>query len=77
MIKKRIINDPVRYVKLKGIGLRIDYYFNRKGCNNKERGHLAIEDGKVVCERPASALNVFISNGSPFLNISGALILPI
>lgn len=77
MIKKTIINDLVMYVKLKVSGLRRDYYFNRKGCDNKERGHFAIENGEIVCKRPAPALDIIPSGDSLLLEISGSRLIRI
>lgn len=76
-MKKTIINDLIMYVKSRVSGLRVDYYYNRKGCDNEERGHFATEDGKVVCDRPAPALNVTLSGSSTFLSVSGSALIPI
>ena len=65
------------YVKSRESGSRIDCYYNRKSYNNEERGHLAIEDGKVMCDRQAPALSVALSGGSLFLSVSGSAYLPI
>ena len=77
MIRKTIINDSIIYAKLKVSGLRTDVYYNRNGCNNSERGHFVIKNGKVAYNRPAPALGVFLSGSSLFLNISGGILLPI
>ena len=77
MIKKTIINNLVIYVKLKEIGLRSDYFFNRKGLSNEERGHFVLNNGKIVYNRPVPALSVCLSGSSLFLNISGSTLIPI
>ncbi|MEN9626708.1 MAG: hypothetical protein RL557_1036 [archaeon] len=65
------------YLRLKVSGLRADYYFNRKACDNKDRGHFAIENGEVVFNRAAPALGIMMLNGSPSLSVSGSLLLSI
>lgn len=77
MIKKTIIDDEVMYVKLRERGLKIDIYFNRKGCSNNDRGHFVKVDNKIVHQRPAPALNVISSGESLFLETSGAITCPI
>ena len=74
-MKKTIINDSVIYVKSKESGSRIDYYFNRKAHDNERRGHFAIKDEKVVCNRPTQALSINVSGGFIFLSISKQIIL--
>lgn len=73
MNKKTIIDDEDIYVKSRESGLRVEYYFNRKASDNRERGHFVIVDGKVECNRQAPALSVLVSGGSFFLNISGTV----
>ena len=74
IIKRTIVNDSVMYVRYKESGLRSDYYFNRKSCENEKRGHLAIENGEVVYNRPAPALEILMSGSSLFLNVSGSIV---
>lgn len=75
MVKRTIVSDDVMYVKYKESGLRQEYYFNRKGCDNEERGHFAIENGKVVCDRSAPALEIVLSGNSHFLCVSSSLVM--
>lgn len=77
MIKKTIINNEVMYVKMRESGLKTDYYFNRKACDNEERGHSVMIDREIEYNRPAPALNVILSCGSPCLNISGSNLIPL
>ena len=77
MNKKTIIDDSVMYVRLRESGLRTDYYYNRKGCDNQERGHFAMVSGSIVCDRPAPALAISLSGASAFLSVSGATLIPL
>jgi len=75
VVKTTIVDDSVMYLKLRESGLRTDYYFNRKACDNGVRGHFAIESGIVVYQRPAPALDITLSGSFLFLNISGSLLI--
>ena len=77
IIKKIIVDDPVLYVRCKESCLRSDYYFNRKGCENEKRGHLVIENREVVYNRSAPALEIILSGGSLFINLSGSIAMAI
>ncbi len=69
--KINMINDNIIYLKFRGNDSRKDYYFNRKECNNKERGHFALKGRKIVCNRPAQALRIVTFGKSAFLETSG------
>ena len=75
MNKRIIVNDDVMFVKARESGTRLDAYYGRKALDNKDRGHYAIENDIVICDRPATALIVTASGSGLVTNVSGSIVL--
>jgi len=74
MIKKTLVDDNDIYARIKESGLRTEVYYGRKLCDNDLRGHFAVEDGQVVCDRSTQALSVVNLSGSFCLQASGSIV---